>query len=614
MKFKRDGWVIVALASNLFVICLAYLYYMNLNYPVVGSDYSFAVPSLLDASLFFRHNGLNIQWYTPSFGAGVPAFPNPNNSEFSLYTLLSIFFEPWIAIMLSAVIFIAVGFFSSYYLFQRVFNLNRKTSLLGAIFFSANGFMMVRMGIGHLGYFFFPVLPVLLIALLDDSIPILIASLLIASILAVAIQGAGYAVLVMFFMSVILILPLTYLYNSKIIRWPRLIVSVILGGLAGLLMSASKLSAIFSFMRFFPRLITDNVPSSPWLGLFSIFIQLLGTMNLLPLTLIAGISPLILRNNVITVGGLSIDGYSFGYWEFDMSLSPIIFCILTIALTKAIHSPRKYLARLRINYRWLALITLVLSITLCLELILAQGTLFEAARHLSVLGSLHVNQRFTAALIFPICLIATLCVNKLLPQLSTQKGVWVLIALDLLTILPLGTYLLFIPDPIDRSYDITLSRSVFSEIRAGNILEITDVGLSTDNTQALATHTSNLRLYDPIFGYFLENFHPEAKPGSVWDVSDGYYNFTDPTGYVFPEVNGSRPFARIPINEKDKLDAFVKQSIPDWKIPVTQQILDWVSLIASVASGFFLFSYILLLLWKRSRIRHSYINSMGNIT
>jgi len=130
----------------------------------------------------------------------------------------------------------------------------------------------------------------------------------------------------------------------------------------------------------------------------------------------------------------------------------------------------------------------------------------------------------------------------------------------------------------------------------------------------VATHTSNLRLYDPIFGYFLENFHPEVKPGSVWDVSDGYYNFTDPTGYVFPEVNGSRPFARIPINEKDKLDAFVKQSIPDWKIPVTQQILDWVSLIASVASGFFLFSYILLLLWKRSRIRHSYINSMGNIT
>ena len=602
MKFKRDGWVIVALASNLFVICLAYLYYMNLNYPVVGSDYSFAVPSLLDASLFFRHNGLNIQWYTPSFGAGVPAFPNPNNAEFSLYTLLSIFFEPWIAIMLSAVIFIAVGFFSSYYLFQRVFNLNRKTSLLGAIFFSANGFMMVRMGIGHLGYFFFPVLPVLLIALLDDSIPILIASLLIACVLALAIHGAGYAVLVMFFMSVILILPLTYLYNSKIIRWPRLIVSVILGGLAGLLMSASKLSAIFSFMRFFPRLISDIVPSNPLQGLFSVIIQLLGTMSLLPLTLIAGKSPLILQNIVTNIGGLSIDGYSYGYWEFDMSLSPIIFCILTIALTKAIHSPRKYLGRLRIDYKWLALIALIFSITLCLELILAQGFLFEAARHLPMFGSLHVNQRFTAALIFPICLIATLCINKLLPQLSTKKGVWVLIALNLMTILPLGTYLLFIPDPIDRSYDITLSRSVFSEIRAGNILEVTDVGLSIDNTQAVATHTSNLRLYDPIFGYFLENFHPEVKPGSVWDVSGGYYNFTDPTGYVFPEVNGSRPFARIPTTEKDQLDAFVKRRIPDWNIPISQQILDWVSLISSIAAGLCFSGYLLQQLLKSLRI------------
>jgi len=558
---------------------------------------------LLDASLFLRHNGLNIQWYTPSFGAGVPAFPNPNNSEFSLYTLLSIFFEPWIAIMLSAVIFIAVGFFSSYYLFQRVFNLNRKTSLLGAIFFSANGFMMMRLSIGHIGYFFFPVLPLLLIALLDDSIPILIASLLIACVLALAIHGAGYAVLVMFFMSVILILPLTYLYNSKIIRWPRLIVSVILGGLAGLLMSASKLSAIFSFMRFFPRLISDIVPSNPLQGLFSVIIQLLGTMSLLPLTLIAGKSPLILQNIVTNIGGLSIDGYSYGYWEFDMSLSPIIFCILTIALTKAIHSPRKYLGRLRIDYKWLALIALIFSITLCLELILAQGFLFEAARHLPMFGSLHVNQRFTAALIFPICLIATLCINKLLPQLSTKKGVWVLIALNLMTILPLGTYLLFIPDPIDRSYDITLSRSVFSEIRAGNILEITDVGLSTDNTQALATHTSNLRLYDPIFGYSLENFHPEAKPGSVWDISGGYYNMTDPTGYVFPEINASRPFARIPISPsgKDQLDAFVNHQIPDWKIPISQQILDWVSLISSIAVSLCFSGYLLQQLLKSFR-------------
>ena len=153
-----------------------------------------------------------------------------------------------------------------------------------------------------------------------------------------------------------------------------------------------------------------------------------------------------------------------------------------------------------------------------------------------------------------------------------------------------------------RCTHITLSRSVFSEIRAGNILEVTDVGLSIDNTQAVATHTSNLRLYDPIFGYFLENFHPEVKPGSVWDVSGGYYNFTDPTGYVFPEVNGSRPFARIPTTEKDQLDAFVKRRIPDWNIPISQQILDWVSLISSIAAGLCFSGYLLQQLLKSLRI------------
>ena len=440
----------------------------------------------------------------------------------------------------------------------------------------------------------------LLIALLDDSLPFLIASLLIAGILALAIQSAGYAVLITFFLSVILVLPLTYLYNSGIIRWPRLLASVLLGGLAGLLMSASKLAAIFSFMRFFPRLITDNVPTNPWLGLLSVIVQLLGTMNLLPLSLIAGKTPLILRNIVCSIGGISLNGYYFSYWEFDMSISPIVFGILIIALTKAIHSPRKYLAKLRMNYRWLALIAFGFSIVLCLQLIIAQGVLFEAARHLPVLGSLHVNQRFSAALIFPLTLVASLCLNKLLPQFSNRKGTWVFILLDLLTILPLGTYLMFIPDPIDRTYDITLSSSVFSEIRAGNIFKITDIGLSPDNTQALATHTSNLRLYDPIFGYSLENFHPEAKPGSVWDISGGYYNMTDPTGYVFPEINASRPFARIPISPsgKDQLDAFVNHQIPDWKIPISQQILDWVSLISSIAVSLCFSGYLLQQLLK----------------
>jgi hypothetical protein len=52
---------------------------------------------------------------------------------------------------------------------------------------------------------------------------------------------------------------------------------------------------------------------------------------------------------------------------------------------------------------------------------------------------------------------------------------------------------------------------------------------------------------------------------------------TNPSGYVFPEINNTRPFERIPVSHQAELLAFTKHEQPGWKIPVYQQVLDWVS-------------------------------------
>ena len=44
------------------------------DYPLVGHDFSYFIPRLVDTDLYVRINGLAIQWYTPSFGGGLPAF------------------------------------------------------------------------------------------------------------------------------------------------------------------------------------------------------------------------------------------------------------------------------------------------------------------------------------------------------------------------------------------------------------------------------------------------------------------------------------------------------------------------------------------------------------
>ncbi len=137
---------------------------------MVGHDYRLALPSMLDTFLHYRVNGLSIQWYTPSFGGGLPVFPNPNSIQFSLLSLLTLLFQPLQSVMISSVIYILAGGLAVYFLFIRVLKLHWTASVLGAIFFSANGFIIQRVAVGHLGYQVFPLIPVLIFSLLDSSI------------------------------------------------------------------------------------------------------------------------------------------------------------------------------------------------------------------------------------------------------------------------------------------------------------------------------------------------------------------------------------------------------------------------------------------------------------
>ncbi len=117
-------------------------------------------------------------------------------------------------------------------------------------------------------------------------------------------------------------------------------------------------------------------------------------------------------------------------------------------------------------------------------------------------------------------------------------------------------------------------------MRSGASFEVTTIRKTKEegnNTVALATGVSNLNLYEPAFGYDLEYFHPQLHRGSVWDEFNGYYNMTDPTGYVYPEVNNNQPFALFRVEDKETLTLFVNHIQPRWKIPVYQIVLNWVS-------------------------------------
>src|SRR5438132_10043226 len=65
---------------------------LNLYWPHIGFDFRYFLPELLDVRLHQLQEGWwSVQWWTPSFGAGLPAFPNPQHSQF----MLAQFLVPW---------------------------------------------------------------------------------------------------------------------------------------------------------------------------------------------------------------------------------------------------------------------------------------------------------------------------------------------------------------------------------------------------------------------------------------------------------------------------------------------------------------------------------------
>ena len=86
--------------------------------------------------------------------------------------------------MITSTVYIALGGLACYYFFNRVLKLHWTSSILGMIFFSANGFIIERIAVGHLGYQTFPIIAILLVLLLDPSIPKVIAGLVFSLVVA----------------------------------------------------------------------------------------------------------------------------------------------------------------------------------------------------------------------------------------------------------------------------------------------------------------------------------------------------------------------------------------------------------------------------------------------
>jgi len=72
------------------------------------------------------------------------------------------------------------------------------------------------------------------------------------------IYAAGYFILIIFGLSILMIASMLFLHKPELFDWKRIFTIIATGGILSALISIAKLAASFSFMSYFPRLIVDN--------------------------------------------------------------------------------------------------------------------------------------------------------------------------------------------------------------------------------------------------------------------------------------------------------------------------------------------------------------------
>lgn len=567
----------------LLVISTITIFMVSRDIPRVGHDYGYHIPRMLDAYLHQEINGFEIQWFTPSFGGGLPSYPNPQDIQYSLPQLLMFILNPWVSLMLSLFIYSSIGFISFYFLLKNECRLSKNASLLGAIFILANGFYVEHAIVGHVGFQQFPLLGVILYLMFSKKIKPIPSGIFLGATIALIVHQSGFYVIVIFLLSLLIMIPLMSLLVPQVVHGRRWILACLTGTLVAFLLSASKLSAVYSFMRFFPRQVSDVYGKTYFQGILGIVLQMAGGMVLIPYYLLTG-----KELSEISVLFHRATGANYGIWETDISISPAIFLLLFLGIISVFRSLPKMKGIKSSQGKIVPLAILLFGIWLAADFTLSQGWLYQFINSLPIIRSLHVNVRFASAFIFPLSFLGAYIFDTYsrIDRRITRRA-FILINFFALSFLPF--YLFLPPQEHHRSFNLNSSMWTYAQIKQGERFPIQEIVNVVDSNVFKKNASNFQKLREPLFGYGLEYFNPRLQIGPVFEVNNGCYNMTNPVSYVFPEDNNLQQFDCFLVDQKENLELFINRKQPVFNLPARQKIADIFNLIALAA----LISYIM---------------------
>lgn len=568
---------------------------LNVRYPMVGCDYVYFVPRLLDSYVYYLNNGLDIQWWTPSFGGGLPSYPNPQQMQFSLQQFLTFMMNPWLAINATIVFFTIIGYYSMIFLFSKIFRFPKESAILGAVLFSVTGIFIERLAAGQISYFMVHLLPLLVILLLYDPFPIPIAATGLALIFACLIHSGGFYLVVFFsFSASITVVLYSLLFEMNFSHIRRLFATCFIGFILGTLLNSSKFVAVASFMRFFPRHVSDTFHVSIWKALLGILGQLF-------------FAPVALFHNRLYIGNILryFTGAHLGLWELDIGLSPIILGIFLSSLVlwkKTLRIVKTTIPKQKFGL----FILLVALIWITVEFSIARGYIYWFLKQLPVIRSLRANMRFVLVFILPLTIFCLYLYKSLTEQTTLHFLGRINLSL-LLAFIAIIVYSGYIRMPIREGcikFNISQSIRDWDTIRRHHDrYRVKYVGRTGGDSRVFLLKTSNLYPYEPIFDP-AETFAPKIKAGLVEENDGRFFNLTNPASLVFPEENELAPFERISLSDAENFEKFVTYQRPNWKLSRIQHLSNHISLWTLIGIVLIWLYYFLKYLLKRKGKEH----------
>lgn len=575
---ERAKAIFLAIPWEAVAACILLVFYGNYilaffpsTHGLWGHDWQYVLPSLLDGYYSSITEGyLHIPWFTPAFCGGLPKFPNPQDMYFTLPQLLILFLAPVDAVRLTILLFGAAGFTGAYFLLRSVFRCGKLAALFGASVFLFNGFYSAGMVMGHFTKHAFMLLPLCALLLMRAGSTHAARAAAMAAGAAVCfaytVYAGGFVLLLIMFVAIFGIGLLAALHGAEF-RFFRFAAAVTASGVFALLLSAAKIAAVMSFMRFFPR---D-------------FYALPGISNLMDLPLfffkaLFGDYASLAESDIFVS-----EKWVFAPHEFNFGVTWIPAIIVAaggFASLKNIPSLAKIGARTLFAG---SAFLLVMAIPLALNYL--SPAWHEFLKSVPAIKNSSSNLRWLAVYIPLFAVLAALSLEKICSGgvAGAAAGILCIAAVVAVTTLTGRSHFL------NRTYNpkhITAAYSIAGKVGHPPPIEgiaavVTD-GVpvrATGRNDFLIIGKSSFLCYEPVFGYTLEAFpFKTLHLGPVSDVVDGALNLKNPACFVFPGENGCSPGDHFKAEEKEKVTLFTAYRDFDFKMSRRQHIANFVSL------------------------------------